>query len=148
MNDHAAPAADDRRARGLESLIRLSGPEAPALVERLTKLAPPLGDWIIDFAFGEVYTRPGLDLRTRQIVNVAALAAMGTAVPQLEVHLNGALNAGVTQEELVEILLQLAVYAGFPAALNGVGALERVLAARAAAGAGGAGAAGPGDAEG
>lgn len=131
MSDHAVPSADDRRARGLEGLVRLSGPDAPATVERLTKLAPALGDWIIDFAFGEVYSRPGLDLRTRQIVNVAALGAMGTAVPQLEVHLNGALNAGVTQEELVEILMQLAVYAGFPAALNGIGALERVLAARA-----------------
>lgn len=129
----AAAPADDRYRRGLEGLQRLSGPGALATVEQLTALAPDLGRWIVEFAFGDVYTRPGLDSRTRQIVNVSALAAMGTAVPQLEVHLNGSLNAGVTQEELVEVLMQLTVYAGFPAALNGLTALERVLAARAAA---------------
>lgn len=128
-----APApADDRFQRGLEGLALHSGPDALARVEQMTALAPDLGRWIVEFVFGEVYARPGLDLRTRQIVNVAALAALGNAVPQLEAHLNGALIAGVTQEELVEVLLQLAVYAGFPVALNGLTALERVLAVRAA----------------
>ena len=123
----------EQHERGLERLKELAGPNAEAIVEQVTALAPDLGRWIVDFVFGEVYSRPGLDLRTRQIVNVAALTALGTATPQLEVHLNGALNVGVRQEELIEIILQLAVYAGFPASLNGIAALERVLAAREAA---------------
>ena len=125
--------SEEQRERGLERLRELAGPNAEAIVEQLTTLAPDLGRWIVDFVFAEIYSRPGLDLRTRQIVNVAALAALGTAEPQLEVHLNGSLNIGVTKEELVEIMLQLTVYAGFPAALNGIAALERVLAAREAA---------------
>jgi 4-carboxymuconolactone decarboxylase len=125
--------SDEQHERGLQQLRALAGPDAEAAVERNTALAPDLGRWIVDFVFGEVYSRPGLDLRTRQIVNVAALAALGTATPQLEAHLRGALNVGVTKEELIEIILHLAVYAGFPASLNGIAALERVLAAREAA---------------
>lgn len=132
--------SEEQRERGLERLRELAGPNAEAIVGQLTTLAPDLGRWIVDFVFAEIYSRPGLDLRTRQIVNVAALAALGTAEPQLEVHLNGSLNIGVTKEELVEIMLQLTVYAGFPAALNGIAALERVLAAREAAAAAAAGA--------
>jgi len=68
-----------------------------------------------------------LDLRSREIAVVAALTAMGTAAPQLKVHLHAALNVGVTREEVVEIIMQMAVYAGFPAALNGLAVAREVF---------------------
>ena len=85
--------------------------------------------YLIEFPFGDIYSRPGLDLRSREIAVIAALTALGNATPQLKVHLQAALNVGVTREEIVEVLMQMAVYAGFPAALNGLAAAREVFAA-------------------
>lgn len=74
-----------------------------------------------------MYSRPGLDLKSREIATVAALTALGNAQPQLKVHIHGALNVGCTRKEVVEIIIQMAVYAGFPAALNGIFAAKAVL---------------------
>ena len=84
----------------------------------------------MEFPFGDICSRPGLDLRAREIATVAALAAMGNAQPQLKVHIGAALNVGVSREEIVEILMQIAVYAGFPVALNGLFAAKEVFAER------------------
>lgn len=70
----------------------------------------------------------GLDLRSREIATVAALTAMGNAAPQLKVHIGAALHVGLTQDEIVEVIMQMAVYAGFPAALNGLFAAKEVFA--------------------
>jgi len=78
----------------------------------------------------KVMSRPGLDLRSRQIATVAALTAMGTATPQLRVHLNGALNVGCTPSEIIEVIMQMAVYAGFPAAINALNIAREVFSAR------------------
>jgi 4-carboxymuconolactone decarboxylase len=86
---------------------------------------------LIEFPFGDIYSRPGLDLRSREIAVVAALTAMGNAAPQLKVHIEGALNVGVSKDEIVEVMMQMSVYAGFPAALNGLFAAKEVFAARA-----------------
>nr|WP_236656893.1 carboxymuconolactone decarboxylase family protein [Acidisarcina polymorpha] len=67
-----------------------------------------------------MYSRLGLDLKTRELAVVAALMAMGNATPQLKVHVHGALNVGASREEVLEIIIQIAVYARFPAALNGL----------------------------
>ena len=77
-----------------------------------------------------VVSRPALDLRSRELATVAALTALGNARPQLEAHIGGALNAGCTPREVLEVILQMAVYAGFPASLNGVAAARTVFAAR------------------
>ncbi|MER8333998.1 carboxymuconolactone decarboxylase family protein, partial [Acinetobacter baumannii] len=77
--------------------------------------------------FGDIYARPGLSLRDREIATIAALTAMGNARPQLEVHLRAGLNVGLTRQEIVEVLMQMAVYAGFPAALNGIAAARAVF---------------------
>jgi len=74
-----------------------------------------------------VYSRPNLDLKNREMCVVAALTALGNAAPQLRVHIHGALNVGVTREEVVEIIIMMAVYAGFPAALNGMAAAKEVF---------------------
>jgi 4-carboxymuconolactone decarboxylase len=120
----------DMQDRGTEALQSITGHSGSTVVEGLKDLAPDLADWIVGFAYGEVMARPGLDRRTRQLATVAALTAMGTAAPQLKVHMQGALNVGCAPEEMVETVLQMVVYAGFPAAINGLSVLREVFAAR------------------
>lgn len=126
--------ADERYERGLEVLSDLDPDMAGQLREKLGHLAPDLERMVVAFGFGDVYGRPGLGLREREIATVAALTALGTAERQLRVHLRAALKVGVTREELVEVVMQMALYAGFPAALNGISAVREVFAAADAAG--------------
>jgi 4-carboxymuconolactone decarboxylase len=86
-----------------------------------------MADYVFEFAYGDIYSRPGLDLKSREMVTVAALTALGNATPQLKSHINGALNAGCTREEIIEVIMQMAVYAGFPAALNGLYSAKEVF---------------------
>ena|SRR5271157_628998 len=115
---------------GWERLKEVDGHAGEAVIESLQDIAPDLGRYVIEFPFGDVYSRPGLDLRTRELVTVAALTAMGNCQPQLKVHVNGALNVGCSKEEIVETIIQMAVYAGFPCALNGMAVLKEVVSAR------------------
>jgi len=117
-----------RYERGWDKLAEVDGEVGQKVVESLADIAPDLGRYIIEFAFGDLYSRPGLDLRGREIAAVAALTAMGNAAPQLKVHVQAALNVGVTKEEIVEIMMQMSAYAGFPAALNGLAAAREVFA--------------------
>jgi 4-carboxymuconolactone decarboxylase len=124
------PAKADHHARGVAALEIITGGGTAKLIEGLQDLAPELGDWVIDFAYGDVVSRPQLDLRTRELATVAALTALGNAPPQLRAHIKGALNAGCTPREVLEVVLQMSVYAGFPAALNGVAAVREVFTER------------------
>ena len=119
-----------RYRRGLAKLAEIDGEAGRRVIASLSGIAPDLARYVIEFPFGDIYSRPGLDLRARELATVAALTALGTARPQLEVHLHAALNVGCTRTELVEVITQMAVYAGFPAALNGVEAAKVVFAAR------------------
>lgn len=119
-----------RFERGQARLAEVDGEAGQTVIASLADIAPDLGRYIIEFGFGDVYSRPGIDLKTRELATVAALVALGNARTQLEVHLHGALNVGASQEEIVEVIIQMALYAGFPAALNGVAALRTVLEAR------------------
>lgn len=121
---------NERYERGLKTLQHLSGETEPTVVTSLADIAPDLGRFIAEFAYGDVLTRPELDLRDRELVTIGALAALGNAAPQLRFHINGALNAGCTRAEVIEALIQIAVYAGFPAAINAVEAAREVFAAR------------------
>jgi len=120
----------ERYERGWARLKEIDGTAGEKVIQALADVAPDLGRLCIEFPFGDVMSRPGLDLKTRELCTVAALAAMGTATPQLEVHIHGALNVGAAPEEVVEAIIQMAVYAGFPAALNGAFAAKRVFAER------------------
>lgn len=115
---------------GSRLLEAIDGSGGAAVVDSLADIAPDLGRLIIEYSFGDIYSRPGLSLPERELVTVAACIALGTCVPQLRLHMRGFLNVGGTTEELVEIIIQMAVYAGFPAALNGLGQLREVLAER------------------
>ncbi len=109
-----------RRARGAQKIGEILG-QTPDQVERsLGDVAPQLATYVLETIYGEIYQSPALDSRTRQIVTVAALATLGTAAPQLQTHIGGALRCGVTREEIVEIMMQLVPYVGVAAAINGV----------------------------
>lgn len=115
---------------GSRLLEEIDGSAGSAVVDALADIAPDLGRFVIEYSFGDVYARPGLSLPERELVTVAACIALGTCVPQLRLHMQGFLNVGGTADELVEIIIQMAVYAGFPSALNGLGQLREVLAER------------------
>ncbi|MGE4505647.1 MAG: carboxymuconolactone decarboxylase family protein [Desulfovibrionaceae bacterium] len=125
---------NERLERGLKMLERVDGRSGGEVLEAMERICPDMGRYIAEFAFGDVYSRPGLGLREREIATVAALTALGSAQPQLKVHVHGALNVGVTRTEVLEIILQMAVYAGFPAALNALFTTEAVFRERDAEG--------------
>ena len=126
-----SPETNLRYHQGLAKLREIDGQAGEQVVASLADIAPDFARYLIEFPFGDIYSRPGLDLRSREIAVVAALTAMGNAAPQLKVHLHAALNVGVTREEIVEVIMQMAVYAGFPAALNGLFAAREVFASHA-----------------
>jgi 4-carboxymuconolactone decarboxylase len=101
---------------------------ADKVTSRLSELDSDLPKLITDYAFGAVVGRPGLDLKTREMITVASLITLGNAQPQLELHMRGAMNVGVTQEELLEIVIQMAVYAGVPACMNAITAYSLAVA--------------------
>jgi 4-carboxymuconolactone decarboxylase len=119
----------NRYDRGLAKLQEIDGDAGLRVIDSLRDIAPDFARYLIEFPFGDIYSRPGLDLKSREIAVVAALTALGNAAPQLKVHIQGALNVGVTRDEVVEVIMQMAIYAGFPAALNGLAAAKEVFAA-------------------
>ena len=118
----------ERFITGQKMLQQVDGKGGEAVVESLKDIAPDFARYLLEFPFGDIYARPGLDLRSREIATVAALTAMGNAAPQLKVHIGAALHVGLTQDEIVEVIMQMAVYAGFHAALNGLFAAKEVFA--------------------
>ena len=121
----------DRYERGLAKLKEIYGDRAQNLVAALGEVAPDLSRYVVEFGFGDIHCRPGLDLKSREIATVAALTALGTASPQLRAHIHAAMNVGCSQAEVVEVILQMALYAGFPATINGIEAAKEVFAERA-----------------
>ena len=122
--------SDERYQAGLQQLAQIDGEAGEKVLAALADVAPDLARYTIEFPFGDIYRRPGLDLKSRELVTVAALTVLGNAQPQLAVHLHAALNVGCSQAELVEVIIQMAVYAGFPAALNGMFTAKQVFAER------------------
>ena len=120
----------DRYQRGWEKLKEVDGEAGERVVDSLKEISPDFARLLIEFPFGDIYSRPSLDLRSREIAVVAALTALGNAVSQLKVHIHGALNVGCTRQEVVEVIMQMAVYAGFPSALNGLFAAKEVFKER------------------
>jgi 4-carboxymuconolactone decarboxylase len=121
---------NERFVRGWEKLKEIDGEAGERVIESLKDIAPDLARYVIEFPFGDIYNRTGLDLKCREIATVAALTALGNAEAQLKVHIHGALNVGCSRQEVVETIIQMAVYAGFPAALNGIFAAREVFKER------------------
>ncbi|MGZ8995841.1 MAG: carboxymuconolactone decarboxylase family protein [Rhodospirillales bacterium] len=116
--------------RGKRRLSEIDGEAGDKVIAALADIAPDFAAYLFEFPFGDIYSRPGLDLRAREIATIAALTALGNASPQLKVHIEAGLNVGLSRNEITEIIMQMAVYAGFPAALNGLFAAKEVFASR------------------
>jgi 4-carboxymuconolactone decarboxylase len=120
----------ERFQRGWQRLMEVDADGGERVIESLEDIAPDLGRYVVEFAFGEIYRRPVLDLRQRQLVTISALTTLGGAEPQLEVHVNAALNVGLTAREVVEAMLHCIPYTGFPRVLNAIFVAKRVFAER------------------
>jgi len=118
-----------RRERAFALLAQLDPHASQKVAANLDALSDDFAELVLGFAFADVVSRPGIDLRTREMLTVAALMAMGNAPEQLEFHIRAAMNVGVSREEIIEILLQIAVYAGVPACMNGISAARKAFAA-------------------
>lgn len=119
-----------RYEQGWQKLSEIDGDAGQAVIESLADICPDLGRYIIEFPFGDIYQRGNLSLQQRELITIAILAALGHCRPQLIVHINGALNVGCQPQAIIETILQLSVYAGFPAAINGMLAVKEVFIER------------------
>ena len=116
-----------RFERGLENLRKIDGEAGEKVIEGLKDVSPDLARYTIEYPFADIYARPDLGLRDPELAKIAALTAMGNAQPQLRVHIQAGLNVGLTKREIEEIIIQMSVYEGFPAALNGMQAAKEVF---------------------
>jgi len=114
--------------RGLAKLGEIDGAQGDAVMAALADIAPDLGRYIVSFAFGEIYCRPALGNRERELVTLGLLAAQGGCEKQLKVHIHAALNVGISREEIVEAFIHAVPYLGFPKALNAVFVAKEVFA--------------------
>jgi 4-carboxymuconolactone decarboxylase len=121
---------DEQFEHGLAVLREVDGESGQKVIDSLADISPELGRQVVSWAFGEIYSRPGLVPRDRQLVTLGMLTALGGCEPQLEVHINAALNVGLTPNEIVEALLHSAVYCGMPKALNATFVAKKVFAER------------------
>ena len=120
--------SQDSYARGKEISETLNPGMEDALRERYGHIVPGMAESVVDFAYGQQYAREGLDIKTRYLATIAALTALGGQTkPQLKVNIAGALKAGATQREIGEVIWQMALYGGFPAAINGLNAALKVF---------------------
>lgn len=122
--------SDERYQRGWARLREIDRDQGERVVESLRDIAPDFAKYLIEFPFGDIYSRAGLNLKTRELGVIAALTALGNASTQLRVHIHGALNVGCSRTEIVEMMMQMAVYAGFPAALNALFAAKEIFSQR------------------
>ncbi|KFI39690.1 carboxymuconolactone decarboxylase [Bifidobacterium actinocoloniiforme DSM 22766] len=118
---------ESRFERGSRILETIDGEGGQAVVDSLQDIAPELGRWIVEFAFGDVYASDGLDAKQRELVTLGSLVTQGGAEPQLKVHIAAALHVGLTQAEIVQAILQTVPYVGFPRVINAVNVARGVF---------------------
>lgn len=116
----------DRYEKGKDVLESIQGRSIEEIFKDLEDVAPDLSRFVVEFPYSEIYTREEVDLKTRELCTVAALTVLGT-IPQLKDHIGAALNVGNTPTEIVEIIMQMSAYCGFPKAINGVIAAKEVF---------------------
>ncbi|MBI5458687.1 carboxymuconolactone decarboxylase family protein [Methanobacterium sp.] len=122
--------SEDRYQKGMENLKKMNPDSYRNLEKLLDDVAPDMARYIAEFPYGDIYSRPGLDLKTRELVTIASITTLGSAQTELKSHVHGALNVGCTPREIIEVIIQMAVYAGFPAAINGLISAKEVFQER------------------
>lgn len=121
---------NERNAKGWGALTALAPEKAQAVLDSLADIAPDMGRFIVEFGYGDIFTRPGLDPASRQVATIAALTALGNAAPQLRFHVEAGLAAGLSPEAVVEVIFVATVFAGFPAGLNAITVAREAFAAK------------------
>lgn len=127
----ASPTNESRIKRGSDALAALDAQQEQRFRDNKANLYPEISRYVIEHAYGDLYSRDVLDSKTRQVVTIAALSALANAPAQLRFHINAGLHVGLSVDEINGIMLLIAVYAGFPAMINATNVLNDVLAARA-----------------
>ena len=122
----------ERYAKGAERLKKMKN--TSTIGSRLRDVSPDLDGYIKEYAFGDIHSRPGLSARDREMVIISALATLGFAQEELRSHINMGLNAGLSRQEILEVFIQLSVYAGFPAAVNATFVAKEIFVERDARG--------------
>lgn len=117
----------DRYQKGIDKLKIMNPDSYRDLEKSLEDIAPDMARYVAEFAYGDIYTRPGLDEKTRELLTIASITTLGGAEAQLKSHIHGALNVGCHPREIIEVMIQMAVYAGFPKAINGLFASKEVF---------------------
>ncbi|UPK43974.1 carboxymuconolactone decarboxylase family protein [Paenibacillus pabuli] len=122
----------ERYARGWNKLMEVGGGGGAAerVIESLKDIAPDVANYIIEFAFGDIYSREGLDPKQRQLLTIASLTTQGGVESELHAHIHGALNVGLSTNEVVEAITHCISYTGFPRVLNAISVAKRVFEER------------------
>ncbi|WP_425203538.1 carboxymuconolactone decarboxylase family protein [Priestia megaterium] len=121
---------NERYENGWKTLMEVDGEGGKRVIESLKDIAPDIGKYVIEFAFGDIYTREGLNLQQKQLVTISSLTTQGGCEPQLNVHINAALNVGLTPDEIVEAITHCIPYTGFPRVLNAIFIAKQVFTER------------------
>lgn len=116
-----------RYDRGLRNFTKIYGDLGLQVMENLNTISTDMSKYILEFAFGEIFERKDLDLKLREIVAISSLVTLGNATPQLKSHIHGALNIGCSRKQILEIIIQICLYSGFPSALNGLNVMKEVF---------------------
>lgn len=119
--------SDTHFTTGMQNLKKIDGAAGIKVIESLNDIAPDLGRYIVEFAFGQIYARPGLSLQERELLTLASLLTSGGCEAQLRVHIRAALHVGVKKEKILEALLHCIPYTGFPKVLNAVTVARQVF---------------------
>lgn len=117
----------ERFTNGWKRLMEIDGKGGENVIASLQDISPDLGNMIIEFAFGDIYTRNQLTLQEREMITITSLLTTGGCEAQLHVHINGALNVGISKEQIIETFLQCIPYVGFPKVLNAVSVARKVF---------------------
>ena len=115
---------------GSEKLKEIDGIGGENVIQSLQDIAPDVGKYIIEFAFGDVYTRSELSMQEREMITITSLLTTGDCEPQLEVHINRSLIVGLSPEKIIETFIQCIPYTGFPKVLNAIYTAKKIFAER------------------
>ena len=118
-----------RYKKGMEALKRHLGSDAEKYITAIEEVAPLFAQVNVEFAYGDIYNdeQRVLDDKTKELVTISALTAMGNALPQLKLHIEAALRCGASQKEIIEVITQMLAYCGFPSATNAIMVAKEVF---------------------
>jgi 4-carboxymuconolactone decarboxylase len=122
--------AENKYDVGFNKFKNIYGELCIRVLQNVNETSPDMMKYIVEFAFGEIYSRKGLDIKSREIVFISSLLTLGNAIPQLKSHIHHALNIGCTRGEILEIVIQILLYSGFSNALNGLQIVKEVFEER------------------